>query len=141
MGLEILGPARGTELAYAEITSNVTGIANAGGDITGLTISFTVGSRPAWVFMRLPLVGQVTSAGQPTFYIADASNVAYSRSLHPSSIAAGGFGGNVFVSYRFAANTGTVTCKGRATSAAGTVSVFADASAGGYRPHIWAVEA
>lgn len=135
------GGQRGTELAYAENTSSVTGIAAAGGDVTGLTITFTVGDRPVVVEVVLPLVGQVTSAAQPTFYIADASNNLKSRSAAGASIAAGGGAAIAPIKERIPANTGSVTRKVRATSSAGTVSVFAStAAADTYKPFIRAYE-
>lgn len=138
-GVSVLAPQRGTELAYAENTSHVTGIPVGGGDVTGLTITFTVAGRPVYVFVHLPLVGQVTSTGQPTFYITEGV-ISVARSQHPASIAAAAFGGGVVIAHRFAAGAGAKTVKVTATTTAGTVSVFSDGSAGGYRAKIWAEE-
>lgn len=132
-------PAR--ELGYAENTTTVSGIASAGGDVTGLSLTFTVGPRAVMVEVHLPLVGQVTNAGQPTFYIADGSNNLKTRSTAPASIAAGGFGGGVIIKERIPAGSGSVTRKVRLTSSAGTVSVFASiVAADTYKPFIRAYE-
>lgn len=115
-------PAKGIELGYAEITAAVTGISTIA-DVTGLTITFTVGVRPVMVEAVFPLVGQVTSTGQPTLFITDGSNVDLSRVQFPSMTAATFDGGRV-IKRRLAANTGAITTKVRAQTTAGTVSIF-----------------
>lgn len=124
------GAQRGVELAYAEKTTNVTGISSAA-DVTGLTISFTVGTRPVMVEAVLPLVGQVTSTGQPTVFITASDNSAYS-SAQPPSIAATGLYGGFVIKKRFAAGAGAVTTKVRAQTTAGTVSIFSDVTRPSY---------
>jgi hypothetical protein len=48
------GVASGRELAYAESTVQQTGIGAASVDVTGLSITFTVGTRPVVVEAFLP---------------------------------------------------------------------------------------
>ena len=60
--------ARGIELAYAEITAAQTGITSTTGlDITGLSITPTIGNRPILVTAQLPSVAQ--AAGTATKYV------------------------------------------------------------------------
>src|ERR1044071_10423548 len=50
-----LGPS-GKELAYAEVSTEQSGIGGTLTDITGLTITFTVGTRPVHVESYSPVV-------------------------------------------------------------------------------------
>lgn len=130
-------PARSTELAYAEITSHVTGIGAAFTDVTGLTITFTVGARPVLIEAVLPLIGQVTLAGVPQFFIVNALGNDISRSTVPS-LAAGAFDTPAPIRVRLPANTGLYTAKVSANTSAGTVSVFSTGTT--YKAYIQATE-
>lgn len=127
---------KGTELQYAQNTTDVPGISTAA-DVTGLSITFTVGDRPVYVDAGFPLIGQVTSAGQPTLFITDPSGTPYT-STQPPSIAAGAFDRAYIAPYRFPAGTGVVTAKVRASTTGGTLTVF---SANTRRSFIRAIEA
>lgn len=125
----------GTELAYAETTSNQTGISTQA-DLTGLTIAFTAGARPVMVELFIPSYGQVTSTGLPTFFITDSSNVQIAQG-GGYTVAAAGFGGGLIVKARLAANSGAYSLKARASTSAGTLSVQASAT---LRAYLRAVE-
>jgi hypothetical protein len=131
MSLTLLGP-KGTELAYAENTSDVSGI-SAVADVTGLLISFTVGARPVMVEAVCPLVGQVTSTGQPTLFITahPTPGTTYTSEQFPSMAAAALEGGRI-MKVRLPAGTGAVSVKVRASTTAGTVTVFSSSARKSY---------
>lgn len=66
--------ASGRELASAVSTTNQTGISTVT-DLTGLTITFTVGARPVVVEAYLPYLFSATLASKPTVTITDENNV------------------------------------------------------------------
>jgi hypothetical protein len=88
-------------LAYAQITANQTGIGLSATDSTGLSITFTPGSRPVWVEFQAVSLIQNTSTGQPILFVTDSSNNEVIRAVVPSLVAG--------------ASTGPVSAKRRLT--------------------------
>jgi hypothetical protein len=128
------------ELGYAEASTTQTGLGTTTADVTGLSITFTVGARAVWVEAVIPLIQQVTSTGQPEFYITDDANDDLGRSV-PATLAASAAATPPPIKVRIAAGAGTVTRKVRGKTSAGTVSVLADGTAPGvYKPFIRAYE-
>lgn len=127
----------GTELAYAEITSDQTGISTAT-DVTGLVISFTVGARPVMVEAFFPLIQQVTSTGQAQLTITSGTTggTALTQAT-PPSLAANATIGGLVAKYRFAAGTGATAARVRAQTTAGTLTINAISTR---KPYIRAYE-
>ena len=67
------GPS-GRELAVAESTVQQTGITSIT-DLTGMSITFTVGTRPVWVEVECPVVGLTTVGAAAILTISDGANV------------------------------------------------------------------
>jgi hypothetical protein len=123
--------AAGVEIARAEITANQLGISTIA-DVTGLAISYTVGTRPVELQAHFPLLAQVTTAGIPTLFITDAANADIARCV-ATSIAAGSFGGGLNV-FTVITAPGTYTHKVRAQTTAGTLTIGSQPKGtGGYQ--------
>jgi hypothetical protein len=130
---------QGVELNYAQITSTQAGISTLA-DITGLTIAFTVGTRPVMVEVFIPLYTQVTSSGTPLFFITDNSNNEIARG-GGFTVAAAANGGGLMMRTRLAAGTGAYTAKARAQTTAGTLTINAsNTGASTYHPYIQALQ-
>lgn len=67
------GPS-GRELAYAGSSQSVTISDGTEVDLAGLSITFTVGSRPVYVEARLPWVSQSVAGNSCSIIITDAAN-------------------------------------------------------------------
>jgi hypothetical protein len=80
---ETIGPqgpqgASGTgqsELAYADISSNVAIGTGSLADIAGLSVTFTAGARPVMLRLWIPTLFTTTAGAGYSFAITDASNV------------------------------------------------------------------
>jgi hypothetical protein len=130
---------QGIELGYAQITATQASISTLT-DITGLTIAFTVGTRPVMVEVFIPLYTQVTSSGTPLFFITDSSNNEIARG-GGFTVAAGANAGGVMMSTKLPAGTGSYTAKARAQTTAGTLTINAsNTGASTYHPYIQAIQ-
>ena len=120
-------PSEGV-LQEAFVEANQAGIA-AEADVTGLSITFTVrAGKTVSVKGRLPLTQQVTSAGQQTLKLTDASNVAKDTTAQ-----------NVLAAQwtsleveEVISTPGTYTRKLRLAATAGTVTIWAAATGRAY---------
>jgi hypothetical protein len=79
----------GRELAYASSTVAQTGITNTATDLTGLSITFTVGSRPVDVELVLPWVTATAAAAVPAGVISDLSDTQMAVGAFTSAAASG----------------------------------------------------
>lgn len=73
MSVKINTPLQVAELAYAESFEVQAGLTSAKTDITGLSISFTVGNRPVLVETLLPWVAGSVSGDTAIIEIRDAN--------------------------------------------------------------------
>lgn len=78
--------AGGVELARAEITSDVTTTSASPADVTGLEITFTVGTRPIVVEFGSVGIASSTAGCIPLVAITDGSNTVLRNANFPQSI-------------------------------------------------------
>lgn len=118
-------PAR---YGVAHIGADVSGIGTGGGDVTGLTVTFTVYSRPIVVRAKLSGVKQVTSTGVPQIYLASPDHLTiYDQWADLPSIATTVLKSNVELEAYFE-TPGTYTVVVYAITNAGTVTVTSSAT-------------
>lgn len=129
------GPT-GRELACAESAALQTGITTVV-DLTDLTLSFSVESRPVYVEVLTAYTFVLTSSSTAGIQITDAANVVKRAS---GQLFAANAGAPLRVVERIAANTGAVVRKARIlrTAGSGTISNGVDAT---YVSFIRAIEA
>jgi hypothetical protein len=104
----------GRELAYASSSAQMPTAGSIGTtevDWDGLTITFTVGSRPVYVRAILPSVGNGTPDATTTCRITDASNVAKASSFMVNQDSSGSRWTDLVLMERIPAGTGVVTRK------------------------------
>lgn len=128
----------GRELGYAEITSSFTKpTAGAGAeDVTGLTISPTIGSRPAYLHFWCDFVSTDTNPATCTLQITDSSNnVQVNRSLpeaSPSTAVGGAFPFELWRRINPAAGTYTYKVRINTTTGGSKPTIFAAATAAAF---------
>lgn len=129
--LQLIAP-RSRELAYAEITSTVSGITSEA-DVEGLSITFTAPPGPVYVEVELPALQQVTSAGTITVKLANGAGTEQLRIGSSTAVPAGSFVAGYGAKRKFTTLTpGTsYTFKVRASTSAGTLSIFSIVSYAG----------
>lgn len=75
----------GTELAYADLTANLTGLTSTAiADLTGLSLSFVAPSRPFYLHGFVYFTQTVTG-GEGFFYLADSANTQIAFSGMPEA--------------------------------------------------------
>jgi hypothetical protein len=113
----------GTELAFAANTNGTSPTFTSLADVSGVTITFTVGSRPVYVHAYAPVVANGTLNGFNLVTIADGSNVEKGRTVFQGNAANAGEAVNI---WERISTPGTYTRKMRASNNAvsGTVTVF-----------------
>lgn len=109
-------------LDVASVTANQTTIGTEA-DLTGLTLTLTfVANR--WIRAILRGGYSQNSSGTPVFYIHDGTTSHSVFSITNASADTGRFTG----AYEFTPSAGSLTVKGRGSSAAGTVDLIASAT-------------
>jgi hypothetical protein len=128
------GPSGTVELAYAEMTTaqSTTNTSASPVDLTGLTVSFTVGTRPVYVIFNAVVYTTIVAAAafsnKTWVQITDASNVE-KRSQSITGPITNGTSAMWFFE-RIPAGTGSVTRKARfyVQGTSNTANVFGSAS-------------
>lgn len=121
----------GIELGHAANTSGTPPTFTTEADLSGVTVTFTVGSRPVYVHGFAPLVTNDTVSKPVLFKITDEANTEKSRNLAFSEVAAHGFSMNV---WERIATPGTYTRKVRVSNngAGGTATVYTTVTGGAW---------
>lgn len=127
-------PSGGKELGYAEKTAAQTGIGTSATDVTSLSVTVTVGTRPIEITAFCNWQKK-TSASYVDLEIYD--NTAGARVALTELSAGVDEYGSSFVKVRENPAAGSRTYKVRARAGAGTVDLAADAT---YPAHIHVVE-
>lgn len=111
-------------LAHAQITADQATITTAT-DVTGLSVTFTAGSRPVWLEFWAAQWLQFTTSGDAAFIITDTVPNEWGRMS--STKTSGQHGGPVLVRVRLVTLTPgtTYTFKARASASAGSLTLKA----------------
>lgn len=122
----------GTELAFAANTSGTNStFTDPPADLTGVTITFTVGSKPVYVESYAPLMNNGTNGSSSLWTVTDEANVEKSRDLftQPS-----GTGAKNRMTRERISTPGTYTRKVRCSNngTSGTVTVFTQLAGGAW---------
>ena len=99
-------PQAPKELGYAEITADVTQTGSGNQDVTGLSVTVEVGTRPIIVSVGAKLLSNSTSSGVATLSIKESTTT-----LATASVVLSTFSLPVFRSVRLAPSAGSHTYK------------------------------
>lgn len=113
------------ELGYAQITTTPAAVGNAITDITGLSVTVTVGSRPIWIDFAAEL--QHTANGEAFIFLhlyEGSTGLQYAL----DSFAISGRGSTLQKGIRLTPSAGTHTYKLRTQAEANGVQVYAEPS-------------
>lgn len=119
----VLNLAGALELAYAEVIGTAQTTDTTIVDVTGLSITFTVGARPVHVISHLGGVSHTVAGAAVTGRITDASNVTLNESFGFFYAPIASASGQIWMHTRISA-PGTYTRKARFSGSAATASVM-----------------
>lgn len=124
-GSDLAADVPNAELGYAEKTNDQTGM-TVEADVTGLSITFVAGTKPVWLEAMANVEQLGGAAGLAVLIITDGSNAVQAK--HPVNLASTAFE-NLNPKRRLTLTPGTsYTFKVRATTSAGTLSIFGAAT-------------
>lgn len=117
------GPAGNTELGYAQITSNTTQTGYGSVDVSGLSVTVTVGSRPIKVIFDAQSVTNSASNGIGTVDIYEGSTKLAGVTVSNVSVAAINSAA-AHREYRAAPSAGSHTYKIKLSSLVGNTTLY-----------------